>query len=1072
MSFKLIGNHLSPAEGETTVRTYHCTSLSPVFAVIGLKIAGYLTITNKRVVYFATGSSLFGLEGKSKLYNEVPIADVANLSLGQGTRFSVLRLIGAIIVSIIVGGIIAALQSVVLPLLGFNDLSNPYKLRLGICLQLFVAIWLFLSSQRFSREDGVRFLLASCGLSLLGSILGYAATHRGALESLPALYFVGMAIVGIFAVCFWLCCLYWFIRREYLTMTVSSKSGYVKPIRIFGVSWLGRINVAADFARGMAPAADAAVMFKELGAIVTDIQTLGDHGVEKWAQIKTDVQTGGVIHKQQDVVYGRTALLGAVTAMLLIGVLVSGESVWYSISAKRNLAVKMRNDLANSRIMTERDVAVRQWVPKMVVFAEHEADVGETEFAKNHFDNSMQHWSKAINTYAKMPAAATAMKNASIVQSKYDALRHGVYVQESVTERLKGGHLMADFTVLMKEHPNSNDDWKVVNLSLAKAKVDVEQDKWGQAGMAWDYAGNMLPPSVQLMRADLWVTLAEKAIKRGDAHEAYSCTLNALTECPLYSCAKQRQELAVNMMRYSQQFFAAITNGSVNAINMEMFIVQLDLHGGADWAVVKSIADQAKTLANQNEWEKCSSKWKEALSKLPVIILAMQMKKIESEARLWNWGLVSSLANNVLSIHPDHKRAVRLKEEAESIMSAYASERAYQQTLSNALVREVASDHVTLGDMSDFTAHMDQYGHEEWAQVKEAIKKAEDLRCDERGSESSSEWMKACAQLPAAVKRMRAEIWMERAEQEVVKTNWSKVLVYSENALKEMAEHIRAKQLRDQADGIEEMKCMREKYDQLFKDAVEHMTNVGCKTNEQTALFTNLAKYGGIPWDTTQSNIKKANEFEKHGQRTDCVASWTAVFDLFPLAIQEMRAGYWVEKAEKEATSKHWAKVSLYIDNALKEMPDHVRAKQLKNRTDGVETILTMRNKFDQMLSNAADKMPDMGGAVGDRNGLVVNLAKYGGASWKLVEEKVAKAAELDKQERLDDCIDAWRLVIDTCPVAIRNTRAGYWLAKAENDATNKVWSKVSIEVEKALFEDPENTHAKALKSEAEKNSK
>src|ERR1035437_200269 len=93
MSFKLIDNHLSPAEGEVVVRTYHCTNLSPIFTLIGLKTDGYLTVTNRRVVYFAEGSSGYGAAGQSKCYSEVPLADVANLSFSNGTRFSFLRLL-------------------------------------------------------------------------------------------------------------------------------------------------------------------------------------------------------------------------------------------------------------------------------------------------------------------------------------------------------------------------------------------------------------------------------------------------------------------------------------------------------------------------------------------------------------------------------------------------------------------------------------------------------------------------------------------------------------------------------------------------------------------------------------------------------------------------------------------------------------------------------------------------------------------------------------------------------------------------------------------------------------------
>ena len=58
---------------------------------------------------------------------------------------------------------------------------------------------------------------------------------------------------------------------------------------------------------------------------------------------------------------------------------------------------------------------------------------------------------------------------------------------------------------------------------------------------------------------------------------------------------------------------------------------------------------------------------------------------------------------------------------------------------------------------------------------------------------------------------MRAEIWMEQAEMEVKNTNWAKVLVYAESALKEKPKHVRATQLRDQADVIEEKRLRQTK---------------------------------------------------------------------------------------------------------------------------------------------------------------------------------------------------------------------------------------------------------------------
>ncbi len=66
----------------------------------------------------------------------------------------------------------------------------------------------------------------------------------------------------------------------------------------------------------------------------------------------------------------------------------------------------------------------------------------------------------------------------------------------------------------------------------------------------------------------------------------------------------------------------------------------------------------------------------------------------------------------------------------------------------------------------------------------------------------------------------------------------------------------------------------------------------------------------------------------------------------------------------------------------------------------------------------------------------------------------------------------AWQTVFRSFPIAIRELKAGYWVAKADKNAKDKLWAKASIEAEKALLEDPENHRAKTLMVEIEKNIK
>ena len=962
MSFKLIGNHLSPSDGEVVVRTYHCTYLSPIFALIGLKTDGYLTVTNKRVVYFAEGESGFGVAGSSKLYTEVSIADVSNLSLGKGTRFSLLRLLCGLIFGPIFAGAVASLLSGIMILLKVAaGGGNPYLLRFCVFLQLATAVLLVFRSAAISRENIFRVMLAASGLSLVLSLPALGFGYGGAWQSTPPIYLAGTVLLSIPLAGYWLWCLYWFVRREYLTMAIASKSGLVTPIKIAGVSWWGRINVAADLASGMAPAVDAEMMFKELGAVVTDIQTLGDHGVEKWVQSKPEWPDVNL--KRSERPYLRHAMI----AILAIGAIVGGESLRYLIvekmaeKSRAEAAMKadalrveaektarissLRTELADVRKAAEDDWSIREWVPKMWASAEQKASACETTFSSNQYEEVALHLREAIDGYANLRDAATAMKNASKVQSKYGALMAGMYVEESASERLKEGSLMSDFAVLMNQHPSSNDNWKAVLLGVDKAKLNAEQEKWGPAKTAWEYAGARLPAAIQLMRADLLVDIAEQAIKDGDAQSAFEYAENAMKESPSHLDAAQRKKLAWTMMQYLKQFDDAIVARTVNAMNMTEFTTQLDLLGGADWAAIKEIVENARASAGRNDWEACASEWETVVGRLPPVIQALQKKKaesdlaaqmenIESAARHGNWAKVSSLAGIVLEAYPNHPRAIELKDKADTIEGANASERAYRRALEGALLREKNSEHIELGDMSDFAAHLERYNHEEWTKVLDAVDKAGRLSDEENGIGSSNEWSNACALLSSALQGMRAEVWVASAEQEAASNNWAKALICAEKALKEKPDHIRARELRDQADQIEEMRVRQNQYEQLLQKSADEMNALGGGAGDRSAWIETLGKHGGAAWRDVQDLANKAVEFNQRGLRPDSIAAWQAALNGLPLAIRQAHVGYWLDRAKNDAKDNLWGKVSIEAERVLAKDPDNESAKALKREAE------------------------------------------------------------------------------------------------------------------------------------------
>jgi hypothetical protein len=295
MDFTLLGENLATAESESTVKTYHCTSFKSW--LLNLKSEGFLVVTNKRVVFHALGTSF---AGKSILQSEVPIEDVSGITVYKGSYFSFWHLLGAFIFASIVGGIVygvlggimAAIVNSVLKNATYQNLQQTTQSLTTITqiLLWLVALGSLLVSFTIRKEKILRSTFASISVSafiMLGTIaavLNFSQTIMQSLSgegtgtNLTGWQLFLAAIVGIYAIV----CFFWYARRPTMSLSVGSKGGSSTPISISGVSSFGLYNTTASKALSAEPAEDAESLLQELGAMVMDIQTLGDLGVQKW----------------------------------------------------------------------------------------------------------------------------------------------------------------------------------------------------------------------------------------------------------------------------------------------------------------------------------------------------------------------------------------------------------------------------------------------------------------------------------------------------------------------------------------------------------------------------------------------------------------------------------------------------------------------------------------------------------------------------------------------------------------------------------------------------------------------
>ena len=258
----ILGERLVPAEAEQTVKTYHCTSFKS--RLLGIVAEGYLEVTNKRVVFQATG-------GNSLIHSEVPIEEVSGISLFKGNYFSFMHFLAAFLLAILLGGLLTTILSAVFGLIGSWDAMAV--------MSWLVAIGAGAASFAVARDKIWRAVLAGTsatafasigGASFLGGLFGGGA---GSALALPL-----ALIVGIYA----LVCAVWYAIRKTMSLAISAKGGSNTPIAIAGAGGGSALYSGAARALEAEPAGDAEAVMKELGALIMDIQQRGDFGIDKW----------------------------------------------------------------------------------------------------------------------------------------------------------------------------------------------------------------------------------------------------------------------------------------------------------------------------------------------------------------------------------------------------------------------------------------------------------------------------------------------------------------------------------------------------------------------------------------------------------------------------------------------------------------------------------------------------------------------------------------------------------------------------------------------------------------------
>lgn len=271
--------------GEQVVRSYQCTEFRQWFS---RPTIGYLTITNKRLVFHSVGKSL---TGKSYLVNEMPLEDVAGISVYEGVS---INWIAVAVFSFITYFFATAILTV------FTSTFWAYFIAFLFILP-HIALWLLKSNildnsireQILSTIDGffngsfkardyldviMKYTRYPFNFGLLLIVWGI----NKLIEQNSVPFLSSLVLFLAFAVI----CFNLFGRGHTFSLLIGSKTMKDSGILISG-------NISQAFSVGnntalqtlaASPSIDAEAVTREIGALIMDIKHMGDLGIKKWQQ--------------------------------------------------------------------------------------------------------------------------------------------------------------------------------------------------------------------------------------------------------------------------------------------------------------------------------------------------------------------------------------------------------------------------------------------------------------------------------------------------------------------------------------------------------------------------------------------------------------------------------------------------------------------------------------------------------------------------------------------------------------------------------------------------------------------
>lgn len=249
----IVPDCIEPEADEIPVKQYNIARLRTRLKF--MKAEGRLMVTNRRVLFRATGTSLTGNLLQEHQYN---LDDISGVELHKDYKFSIMNLLGSILLLVL--GYFLIVRSIM------HQEINGFTTFLCILTGLLGMVPTFVVYKRF-------WLKLLC--SFISTTLLFAISYTGWFAELLAIIALIIFVMNMIIVCF------------VPNLVIKIKSSGAGGALIIGSQKTLFARQTGDDYTGFAevlPWEDTVMAINELGTLIDDLQKRGDYAIEKWTQ--------------------------------------------------------------------------------------------------------------------------------------------------------------------------------------------------------------------------------------------------------------------------------------------------------------------------------------------------------------------------------------------------------------------------------------------------------------------------------------------------------------------------------------------------------------------------------------------------------------------------------------------------------------------------------------------------------------------------------------------------------------------------------------------------------------------